>query len=111
MKETYLISLSISLLLFLLLVLKLKEHKANVFLASFLLIIILGETINLLYSDNQGGSYLLVDIVSATPALMGVFSYLYVKYTIFNNEHIKKKEVLHAIPSVFAVCFNLYAYR
>ena len=111
MEQIFLMTIAISLLLIFLLISKIKTKPANIFLASLLLIVVLNEIVNIIIIRRAfGGFYYFLNIVNATPVLIGVLSYFYVKTITKQTKSFKLLNLLHLIPFIIALFVSFYSY-
>ena len=111
MEQIFLMTIAISLLLIFLLISKIKTKPANIFLASLLLIVVLNEIVNIIIIRRAfGGFYYFLNIVNATPVLIGLLSYFYVKTITKQTKSFKLLNLLHLIPFIIALFVSFYSY-
>ena len=111
MEQIFLMTAAISLLLIFLLISKIKSKPANIFLASLLLIVVLDEIVNIIIIRKAcGGFYYFLNIINATPVLIGLLSYFYVKTITKQAKPFKFLYLLHLIPFIIALFVSFYTY-
>jgi len=109
MKYAYLVSAAIALLLLVLLLSRRERPRAGYALASILLIAVMGQIANFLVEENLAdAARLFMRVVSATPALIGPLSYLYVRALTRSGSIFRPRTIGHFAFFVLALVISLF---
>jgi len=101
-------TLGVALLLIILTAKKVKHHFANLYLLFILSSVSIGTGYVIFINHFNFPYRILEHSINSLPILLGCFTYLYIKYSIFSIRRFRSADVLHFLPFVLGIPLSYF---